>query len=290
MSQDMNEHTSTDTTKTNVTTTENTSTISANLTSTNQTNDSTDEASKVSTQVNSAPETTTTNGSMSIIAHLTELRKRLIRSLIAIGIGSCVAYYFIEDIMHILTGPAGKLYYMQPAEAFFTYIKVAVFVGFLLALPIVLYQIWRFVLPALIGMERYLISVIVPISLILFMAGLAFSFFFVMPAGIKFLMGFSTEELQPMFSLKQYFDFVIAFLLPFGFIFEMPLAIILLAKVGIINSKFLAKQQRLVIFLTFVIGAIISPTPDVFSQSMIAIPMILLYEISYVIVRFVMKK
>lgn len=290
MSQDMNEHTSTDTTKTNVTTTENTSTTSVNLTSTNQINDSNNEANDVSTQVNSTPETTTTNGSMSIIAHLTELRKRLIRSLIAIGIGSCVAYYFIEDIMHILTGPAGKLYYMQPAEAFFTYIKVAVFVGFLLALPIVLYQIWRFVLPALIGMERYLISVIVPISLILFMAGLAFSFFFVMPAGIKFLMGFSTEELQPMFSLKQYFDFVIAFLLPFGFIFEMPLAIILLAKVGIINSKFLAKQQRLVIFLTFVIGAIISPTPDVFSQSMIAIPMILLYEISYVIVRFVMKK
>ena len=290
MSQDMNEHTSTDTTKTNVTTTENTSTTSINITSTNQTNDSNNEANEVSTQVNSTPETTTTNGSMSIIAHLTELRKRLIRSLIAIGIGSCVAYYFIEDIMHILTGPAGKLYYMQPAEAFFTYIKVAVFVGFLLALPIVLYQIWRFILPALIGMERYLISVIVPISLILFMAGLAFSFFFVMPAGIKFLMGFSTEELQPMFSLKQYFDFVIAFLLPFGFIFEMPLAIILLAKVGIINSKFLAKQQRLVIFLTFVIGAIISPTPDVFSQSMIAIPMILLYEISYIIVRFVMKK
>ena len=118
-----------------------------------------------------------------LLLTLLSLEKRLIRSLIAIGIGSCVAYYFIEDIMHILTGPAGKLYYMQPAEAFFTYIKVAVFVGFLLALPIVLYQIWRFVLPALIGMERYLISVIVPISLILFLAGLAFSFFFVMPAG-----------------------------------------------------------------------------------------------------------
>ena len=254
MSQDMNEHTSANTV---------TASTSENL---------------PTTEVNE--QTTTNNGSMSIIAHLTELRKRLIRSLIAIGIGSCVAYYFIEDIMHILTGPAGKLYYMQPAEAFFTYIKVAVFVGFLLALPIVLYQIWRFVLPALIGMERYLISVIVPISLILFLAGLAFSFFFVMPAGIKFLMGFSTEELQPMFSLKQYFDFVIAFLLPFGFIFE----------VGIISSKFLAKQQRIVIFLTFVVGAIISPTPDVFSQSMIAIPMILLYEISYVIVRFAMKK
>ena len=233
---------------------------------------------------------TTNDGSMSIIAHLTELRKRLIRSLIAIGIGSCIAYYFIEDIMHLLTGPAGKLYYMQPAEAFFTYIKVAIFVGFLIALPIVLYQIWRFVLPALIGMERYLLSVIVPVSLILFLAGIAFSFFLVLPAAVKFLVGFSTQELQPMFSIKQYFDFVIAFLLPFGFIFELPLAIVLLAKVGIVSSKFLAKQQRIVIFLTFVIGAVISPTPDIFSQCMIAIPMILLYEISYVIVRFGMKK
>ena len=233
---------------------------------------------------------TTNDGSMSIIAHLTELRKRLIRSLIAIGIGSCIAYYFIENIMHLLTGPAGKLYYMQPAEAFFTYIKVAIFVGFLIALPVVLYQIWRFVLPALIGMERYLLSVIVPVSLILFLAGIAFSFFLVLPAAVKFLVGFSTQELQPMFSIKQYFDFVIAFLLPFGFIFELPLAIILLAKVGIVSSKFLAKQQRIVIFLTFVIGAVISPTPDIFSQCMIAIPMILLYEIGYIIVRFGMKK
>ena len=233
---------------------------------------------------------TTNDGSMSIIAHLTELRKRLIRSLIAIGIGSCIVYYFIEDIMHLLTGPAGKLYYMQPAEAFFTYIKVAIFVGFLIALPVVLYQIWRFVLPALIGMERYLLSVIVPVSLILFLAGIAFSFFLVLPAAVKFLVGFSTQELQPMFSIKQYFDFVIAFLLPFGFIFELPLAIILLAKVGIVSSKFLAKQQRIVIFLTFVIGAVISPTPDIFSQCMIAIPMILLYEIGYIIVRFGMKK
>ncbi len=233
---------------------------------------------------------TTNDGSMSIIAHLTELRKRLIRSLIAIGIGSCIAYYFIEDIMHLLTGPAGKLYYMQPAEAFFTYIKVAIFVGFLISLPVVLYQIWRFVLPALIGMERYLLSVIVPVSLILFLAGIAFSFFLVLPAAVKFLVGFSTQELQPMFSIKQYFDFVIAFLLPFGFIFELPLAIILLAKVGIVSSKFLAKQQRIVIFLTFVIGAVISPTPDIFSQCMIAIPMILLYEIGYLIVRFGMKK
>lgn len=228
--------------------------------------------------------------SMSIISHLMELRSRLIKSLIAIGIGAGISYYYIEPIMEILTKPAGKLYYMQPAEAFFTYLKVSLFMGFLLALPVVLYHIWKFVLPALKGIERYILSIIVPISFILFILGIAFSFFLVLPAAIKFLIGFSTDELQPLFSVRQYFDFIISFMLPFGFVFELPLVIIILAKIGLVTSKFLGKQQRLVIFLTFVIGAIISPTPDVFSQSMIAIPMILLYEISYVIVKFLMKK
>lgn len=230
------------------------------------------------------------DGSMSIIGHLTELRKRLIRSLIAIGIGACISYYYVEDIMTVLTSPVGKLYYMQPAEAFFTYLKVALFAGFLLALPVVLYQIWQFILPALIGKERYILSVIVPISLILFIAGIAFSFFLVLPAGIRFLLGFTSGELQPLLSVKQYFDFVIAFLLPFGFIFEVPLVIVILAKMGFVTSKFLVKKQRIVIFLAFVVGAIISPTPDVFSQSMIAIPMIGLYEISLFIVKFILKK
>ncbi len=232
----------------------------------------------------------TVEGQMTLVKHLAELRSRIIKSLIAVAIGTGVAYYFIEDIMKLITLPTGKLYYLQPAEAFFTYLKIALFVGFLLALPIVFYQVWRFVLPALTVREKFIIGVLVPSSVLLFFAGLAFSFFLVLPAAIEFFVGFSTENLQPMFSLHQYFDFVLGFILPFGAVFEVPLVVLMLAKIGLVSSRFLASKQRIVIFLSFVIGAVVSPTVDIFTQSMIALPLILLYEISYFIVKYVMKK
>ncbi len=230
-------------------------------------------------------------GNMSILRHLEELRTRIIRSLIAIAVGSCVSYFFIEEIMHYLTLPTGgKLYYLQPAEAFFTYIKIAIFAGFLLALPVVFYQAWKFILPALTVKERTVIGILVPSSVLLFFGGLAFSFFLVLPAALQFFVGFSTENLQPMFTLHQYFDFVLAFILPFGAVFELPLLVIVFAKLGFIGSEFLRSKQRIVIFLSFVVGAVISPTPDIFTQSMIAIPLILLYELSYLVVRFVLRR
>lgn len=229
-------------------------------------------------------------GNMSIIRHLEELRTRIIRSLLAVAAGSCVAYCYIEDIMRYIALPTGRLYYLQPAEAFFTYIKIAVFAGFLLALPVVFYQAWKFILPALTVRERTVIGLIVPASVILFFAGLAFSFFLVLPAALQFFIGFSTESLQPMFTLHQYFDFVLAFILPFGAVFELPLVILVFAKLGFIGSKFLQSKQRIVIFMAFVIGAVISPTPDIFTQSMIALPLILLYELSYLVVRFALRK
>ena len=229
-------------------------------------------------------------GNMTLLRHLDELRSRLIYSIIAIAVGSGICYFIIEEIMHYLTIPAGKLYYMQPAEAFFTYMKVSLFAGFLLAMPVILYHVWRFFLPALTGKERFLIGMVVPISAGLFFLGLAFAFLFVLPAGIKFFLGFGNADLQPLLSIGKYLDFVIAFVLPFGFIFELPLIIVILAKMGFVTSAFLRKKRKIVIFLTFVIGAVISPTPDVFSQSMIAVPMILLYEISVFIVRFILRK
>ena len=229
-------------------------------------------------------------GNMSILRHLEELRTRIIRSLIAIAVGSAIAYFYIEDIMRYLTLPTGRLYYLQPAEAFFTYIKIAIFAGFLLALPVVFYQAWKFILPALTVRERTVIGILVPSSVLLFVAGLAFSFFLVLPAALQFFVGFSTENLQPMFTLHQYFDFVLAFILPFGAVFELPLLVIVFAKLGFISSKFLQSKQRIVIFLAFVVGAVISPTPDIFTQSMIAIPLILLYELSYLVVRFVLRR
>lgn len=230
------------------------------------------------------------DGSMSLIAHLTELRARLIKSLLAVAVGSGVGYYFIDDIMHYLTLPAGKLYYMQPSEAFFTYIKVAVVAGFLLALPVVFYQVWRFFLPALTRRERMTLGIVVPVSVLLFFAGIAFAFFLVLPAGIRFFMGFGNAELEALFSVDRYFDFTLSFVLPFGFVFELPLIITILGKLGILTSKFLGRYQRIVIFLSFVLGAIITPTPDIFTQSMIALPMIVLYEVGYGIVRFILRK
>ena len=230
------------------------------------------------------------DGSMSILAHLEELRWRLIRSIIAVIVCSGICYYFIEDIMAFISQPVGKLYYLQPSEAFFTYLKVSICCGFILALPIVFYQLWCFVLPALTIKERYIAAVIVPSSVILFLSGLAFSFFLVMPAALKFFGGFGSESLLPMFSVARYFDFLFSFILPFGFVFELPLVVVIAAKLGLLSSKFLGEKQRYVIFFSFVIGAIITPTPDIFTQSMIALPMIVLYELSYLIVRFILRK
>ena len=213
------------------------------------------------------------DGTMSLVAHLTELRSRLIKCLVAVALGSCVGYF-----------------YMQPSEAFFTYLKVACVTGFLLALPIVFWHVWRFFLPALTHKERAVLGIIVPTSVILFFAGLAFSFFLVLPAGIRFFMGFNSAELEAMFSVDKYFDFVIMFVMPFGFIFELPLIITIMGKMGIITSAFLKKYQRIVIFLSFVAGAIITPTPDIFTQSMIALPIIVLYEVGYFIVRYVLRR
>ena len=230
------------------------------------------------------------DGTMPLTAHLQELRSRLIKSILAIVVGSCISYFFLDDIMHYLTLNVGKLYYMKPGEAFFTYIKIDIAAGFLIALPVIFYHAWRFFLPALTAAERMVLGIIVPASVLLFFIGLAFSFFLVLPVALKFFIGFGDENLQAMFSFGNYFDFVVMFLLPFGFIFELPLIIIVLGKIGILTSEWLKKYQRIVIFLSFVIGAIITPTPDVFTQSMIALPMILLYEIGYLVLRYILRK
>lgn len=227
---------------------------------------------------------------MSLVGHLQELRRRLIIIIIAVAVGSLISYFYAAELVQYITAPAGKLYYMSPAEAFFTYLRVSFFAGFLLALPIVLYQIWAFVVPALTAKEHKASIILVPSSVLLFFIGLAFSYVLVLPAGIKFFMGFATENLQPLLSLGEYLSFVISFLLPFGFIFELPLFIVVMAKFGLITSKFLSAKRKHVLVLSFVIGALISPTPDVFSQTMVAVPVIVLYEFSVLIVKYILKK
>lgn len=231
------------------------------------------------------------DGSMSLTEHLAELRSRLIKSLLAVAFGSCVAYIFLDEITNYLTMPVGKLYYMRPGEAFFTYLKIDITAGFLIALPIIFYHAWKFFLPALTRNERAVLGILVPSSVVLFFAGLAFSFFLILPVALKFFMGFGeeTENLQSMFSFASYFEFVILFVLPFGFVFELPLVIIVLAKIGLLTSDKLGKYRRYVIFFSFVIGALVT-SPDVITQIAVAIPVILLYEVGYLVVKYILRR
>ena len=245
-------------------------------------------SAQVDAQENSPPED---DGTMSLTAHLEELRSRIIKSLLAVVFGSCVAYLFLDEITAYLTLPVGKLYYMKPGEAFFTYLKIDIAAGFLIALPIIFYHVWKFFLPALTRDERAVLGVLVPSSVILFFAGLAFSFFLILPVALKFFMGFGeeTENLQSMFSFASYFEFVILFVLPFGFVFELPLVIIVLGKLGILTSEILGKYRRYVIFFSFVIGALVT-SPDVITQIAVAIPVLLLYEVGYFVVKYILRR
>ncbi len=227
---------------------------------------------------------------MTLVGHLSELRQRIVWSVFALIVGTLGAYFYIDELMSFVTVPAGKLYFMAPAEGFFAYLKLAVFAGFLLALPIILWQIWLFVAPALTGAEKKWALIMVPGSTILFFTGVAFAYLFVWPSAVKFFLGFGSESLQPMLSLGQYLSFLISFILPFGIIFNLPLALLVLAKIGIISSNFLAKQRRVMIVVAFIIGGIITPTPDIFSQTMMAIPILILYEASIWAVRILLGK
>ena len=249
------------------------------------------EPEKTSTQIEQDKVPAEDDGTMSLMAHLAELRSRIIKSLLAIAFGSCVSYLFLDEITNCLTLPVGNLYYMKPGEAFFTYFKIDVAAGFLIALPIIFYHAWRFFLPALTAGERAVLGILVPSSVALFFVGLAFSFFIILPTALKFFMGFGEESdnLQTMFSFGSYFEFVILLMLPFGFVFELPLVIIVLGKLGILTSEVLGKYRRYVFFFSFVVGALVT-SPDIITQIAVAIPVLLLYEVGYLVVKYILRR
>lgn len=228
-------------------------------------------------------------GSMSLIDHLGELRGRIIVALVAMIIGTVVSYYYVDDIIQILIAPAGKLYYTKPTEAFFTYMKISIIAGLIVSSPVWFYQIWAFIIPALSKGEKKVTFLIVPSAISLFIIGVLFSYYLVLPTAIEFFIGFGTDGLQPLFSIGQYIDFVVGFIIPFGITFELPLIIVALGALGILSSQRVRKFRKIFILLAFIVGGAISPTPDMLSQTMIAGPMVLLYEISHGILRYILK-
>lgn len=213
-----------------------------------------------------------------LTGHLEEFRRRLIYCLIALTLASGASYAYIEDIIAFISAPAGKLYFMQPAEVFFSYLHTAVFTGFLVTMPVWAFQLWCFIRPALTDKERHWVLFFVPAAVLLFYGGMAFSYFLVLPAAIQFFMDFSSPSLQPMFSLSAYLSFFMSFTLPFGLAFVLPLVLLILSRLGLVTPQGLRRKRKAFIVLDFIFAAVISPTGDAFTQTMIAVPVLILYE------------
>ena len=229
-------------------------------------------------------------------SHLEELRSRLIKIFIAIGIGFAASYGFKESLFEILVRPlvrvmeAGDhLIFTGLPEAFFTYLKVSLLSGIMLASPVILYQFWMFVAPGLYRNERRLMGPIVLLSSFFFIAGALFGYFVVFPWGFKFFLGFATESIRPLPSMKEYLAFSAKLLLAFGLVFELPMVLTFMARLGIVSVDFLKRNRKYALLLFFAGAAILTP-PDVVTQVMMALPLMVMYELSIIGARIFGKK
>jgi len=231
-----------------------------------------------------------------LTSHLQELRKRLIHSFIAVGVGFFVCYAFKESLFDILAAPlinvmpkGGSLIFISVAEAFFTYMKITFIAGIILTSPFILYEVWAFIAPGLYQKEkRYVIPFVLGGS-VFFSLGVLFGYFVAIPVGFRFLLGYATDFIKPMPSMKEYLSFSIKFLLAFGLVFEFPVVLVLLAKIGIIDAKMLARHRKYAILLIFVFAAVMTP-PDIISQVLMALPLMGLYELSIFLSKIFGKK
>ncbi len=220
--------------------------------------------------------------------HLTELRDRLVRSFIAVGLGFLVCYFFKEKLFAILMKPlitamgeGHKMIFTGLPEAFFTYLKIALLGGIILAVPVLFYEFWMFISPGLYRKEKTFLVPVVMLSILFFIIGSSFGYFIVFPYGFQFFLGFSSETIQAMPSMKEYLGFASKMLLAFGFVFELPLIITFMARMGLVSVAFLTKNRKYAVLIFFAGAALITP-PDVVTQVMMAIPLMILYEISIV--------
>ncbi len=219
---------------------------------------------------------------MPFLEHLGELRVRIMRSLIALLVGLLISFPFASRIVDWLARPiqqsGNTLVFLAVTEAFWVQMKVALFVGLFIAAPAILWQVWAFVSPGLYGHEKKYAAPFVILGSLMFIAGGAFSLLVVTPNAVKFLLSYSRPGLTPMISIGSYIDFLLKFTLAFGAVFEIPIGITLASRMGLVTPKGLAQNRKYAILGAFIAAAILTPTPDVVNQTMMAGPIILLYE------------
>ena len=240
--------------------------------------------------------TNETDSKMPFTEHLEELRRRLIICFVAVGIGFVISYFFAKQIFEILMRPLIKamppgegLIFTALPEAFITYLKVALLTGIGLASPVIIYQFWRFLAPGLYNRERRALLPIVLFSTVFFLGGALFGYFVVFPFGFKFFIGFASDSIRALPSIREYLKFATKLLFAFGFIFELPLFAFFLARLGLITAETLRKKQKYAILIIFILAAVLTP-PDVVTQVMMAGPLLILYELSVWIVKVFARK
>jgi sec-independent protein translocase protein TatC len=245
--------------------------------------------------------------------HLVDLRKRIIICLVFVVIGFAVAFNYSEDIFRFLTFPLKygisisltspyvqliekkatqhtSLIFLAPAEAFWMHMKISIITGVVFSLPVIFSQLWKFIAPGLLHKEKKYVIPFVSITTTFFLLGAAYCFFLVLPFAMGFLLTYKTESMIPMISVEKYVDFCLKFILAFGAIFELPVLIVFFTRMGFVSPKTLARHRKYAILIAFVVAAILTPTPDVFNQTLMAVPIIVLYEIGILVSRIFVRK
>ncbi|OGX14620.1 MAG: twin arginine-targeting protein translocase TatC [Omnitrophica WOR_2 bacterium GWC2_44_8] len=227
---------------------------------------------------------------LSLIEHLDELRSRIIYCLIPFVIAVLCSTPFVKAFLAFLRIPAEgvikELAFFSPEEVAFVYMKIALFSGFILSLPVILYQIWVFISPAIAQRQKKYIVSFIFWAFFAFLCGCAFGYLLLVPFSLKFLIGLAGKELTPVIALNKYIGFVLALIAGCGIAFELPVVVWLLARLGIVNSAFLRKKRRYAIAIIFIAAAVITPTTDPVNMTLMALPMLVLYELSIWIARW----
>ncbi len=219
-------------------------------------------------------------GEMTLVDHLAELRDRLIRVVLAVGLAAIVGFLLSDQIVAILRAPIPgdkPLYYTGLGDAFVIKLKIAIVVGIILAMPVILYQVWAFVAPGLTDAERRTVRPWIPLALLFFALGTAIAYF-ILPFAASFLIGFSTPDLQPLITAESYFDFVTTLFLAFGLVLEFPILLYGLSRVGIVTSERLVRSRRMAILAIAIFAAAITPGTDIVSPIVLGLTMYVLFE------------
>ena len=244
--------------------------------------------------------------------HLFELRNRIVVSLITVGITFGICFYYSEYIFDLLTSPMRHtlsfslnnpylsfipaqnpdltLVFLAPAEAFWMHMKIAFISACVISLPVISLEIWKFVAPGMLLKEKKYAVPFIITTTFLFLIGALFCFVIVLPLAIDFLLNYKTQNIKPMISAEKYIDFCLKFIIAFGAIFELPVLVVFLTRMGIVTTDFLAKNRKYAVLISFVIAAILTPTPDVFNQTLMAVPIIILYEAGILASRILNRK